>query len=115
MKVDISGTIAHLTGNWTRTEMTDSNIDLLAVSLSQLRAAGVKNLQIDCKELNEVDGSGLQLLYIWLCSFRFRGVELELINLPEKLRKTLQSLVFKICCSGKSLDMARPHFTTTNH
>lgn len=97
--------MAHLAGNWTRTEMTDRNIDSLAVSLQQLKIAGVKNLQIDCGQLNDVDASGLQLLYIWLRSFRFRGVELEIVNLPEKLRKTLLRLLQKICHLEKSLDM----------
>jgi hypothetical protein len=32
MKVNISGTMAQLTGNWTRTEMTDCNTDSLAFS-----------------------------------------------------------------------------------
>ena len=100
MKVDISGTMAYLAGNWTRTEITDRNIDSLAVSLQQLEVAGVKNLQIDCGELNEVDASGLQLLYIWLRSFKFRGVELEIVNHPVKLRKTLLRLMQKIAIRG---------------
>lgn len=104
MKVDISGTMAYLTGNWTRTEMTDRNIDSLALSLQQLRVAGVKNLRIDCGELNEVDASGLQLLYIWLRSFRFRGVDLQMVNPPLKLRKTLQGLLIKVCYPDKSHD-----------
>ena len=106
MKVDISGTMAYLAGNWTRTEMTDRNIDSLAVSLQQLQVAGVKNLQIDCGDLNEVDASGLQLLYIWLRSFRFRGVNIEIVNFPLKLRKTLLRLTQKICHPEKSLDLS---------
>lgn len=102
MKVNISGTMAHLVGNWTRTEMTDKNIDSLALSIQQLKIAGVKNLQIDCGELNEVDASGLQLLYIWLRNFKFRGIELEIINLPEKFRKALLRLMQKICQTEKS-------------
>ena len=97
MRVAISGSMAHLAGNWTRTEMTDRNIDSLVVSLQQLNVAGVKNLQIDCGDLNEVDASGLQLLYIWLRSFRFRGVNVEIVNHPKKLRKTLLRLMQKIC------------------
>ena len=97
MKVDISGAMAYLAGNWTRTEMTDRNIESLALSLQQLKVAGVKNLRIDCGELNEVDASGLQLLYIWLRSFRFRGVDLQMLNPPRKLRKTLQGLLLKVC------------------
>jgi ABC-type transporter Mla MlaB component len=103
MKVDISGTMAHLVGNWTRTEMTDKNIDSLAVSLQQLKVAGVKNLRIDCGQLKEVDASGLQVLYIWLRSFRFRGIDLQMVNPPRKLRKALQGLLIKICYSERTL------------
>lgn len=114
MKVDISGTIAHLAGNWTRTEMTDSNIDLLAVSLQQLGTRGGKNLRVDCGEINEVDASGLQLIYTWLRCFKFRGVELELINLPDNLQKTLQNLLLKSCYAEKSLAIAKADLTPTN-
>ncbi len=102
MKVNISGTMAQLMGNWTRTEMTDRNINSLAVSLQQLKVAGVKNLRIDCGQLNEVDASGLQVLYIWLRSFKFRGIDLQMINPPRKLRKTLQGLLIKICYQEKN-------------
>lgn len=97
MKVNISGTMAQLMGNWTRTEMTDGNIDSLGVSLQQLKIAGVRNLRVDCGQLNEVDVSGLQVLYIWLRSFRFRGIDLQMINPPRKLRKTLQGLLIRLC------------------
>ena len=115
MKVDISGSMARLVGNWTRTEMTDRNIDSLAVSLQQLKIAGVKNLQIDCGNLNEVDASGLQLLYIWLRFFRFRGVNVEIINLPEKLRNTLLRLMQKICRTEKSPDLTETNSAITLH
>lgn len=115
MKVDISGTMAYLVGNWTRTEMTDWNIDSLAGSLQQFKVAGVKNVQIDCGQLNEIDASGLQLLDIWLRSFRFRGVDIEIINIPEKLRKTLLRLTQKICPAEKSPDPAAAQGTRTTH
>ncbi|MBE0503806.1 MAG: STAS domain-containing protein [Desulfuromonadales bacterium] len=103
MKVNISGTMAQLMGNWTRTEMTDRNIDSLATSLQQIKIAEGKNLRIDCGLLNEVDASGLQVLYILLRSFRFRGIDLQMVNPPRKLRKTLQGLLIKICYQEKTL------------
>lgn len=115
MKVDISGTMAYLAGNWTRTEMTDRNLDSLAVSLQQLQVAGVTNLQIDCGDLNEVDASGLQLLYIWLRSFRFRGVNVEIVNFPVKLRKTLLRLKQQICYTEKAPDLTETQDTNTIH
>ena len=115
MKVDISGSMAHLAGNWTRTEMTDRNIDSLAVSLQQLKVTGMKNLQIDCGELKEVDASGLQLLYIWLRFFRFRGIEVEIVNLPEKLRKTLLRLMQKICYTEKAPGLTETQGANTIH
>jgi len=115
MKVNISGSMARLAGNWTRTEMTDRNIDSLAVSLQQLQVAGVKNVQIDCGELKEVDTSGLQLLYIWLRSFRFRGVNVEIVNFPEKLRKTLLQLKQKVCHTEKSHDLTETNGAIAIH
>lgn len=115
MKVDISGSMAHLAGNWTRTEMTDRNIDSLAISLQQLKIADVKNLQIDCGNLNEVDASGLQLLYIWLRFFRFRGINVEIVNLPEKLRKTLLHLMQKIFHTEQSPDLSETQGARTIH
>lgn len=115
MKVAISGSMAHLAGNWTRTEMTDRNIDSLAVSLQQLKIADVKNLQIDCRNLNEVDASGLQLLYIWLRFFRFRGVKVEIVNFPEKLQKTLLHLMQKICHQEKTSDQTESLLARTIH
>jgi len=103
MKVNISGTMAQLMGDWTRTEMTDRNIEALAFSLQQLKVAGTKNLRIDCGQLNEVDASGFQVLYIWLRSFKFRGVDLQMVNPPRKLRKMLQGLLIKICYQEKNL------------
>jgi ABC-type transporter Mla MlaB component len=115
MKVAISGSMAHLGGNWTRTEMTDRNIDSLAVSLQQLKVTGMKSLQIDCGELKEVDASGLQLLYIWLRFFRFRGVEVEIVNLPEKFRKTMLRLMQKICYPEKAPGLTETHGANTIH
>lgn len=109
MDVDITGRIAHLTGNWTRSEMTDSNIDLLACSLKKLRGAGMRNVRIDCGQLNEVDVSGLQVLYIWLRSFKFRGIDLEMVNPPRKLRKVLQGLLIKICYSEEAINNRMPY------
>lgn len=97
MNVNITGTMAQLTGNWTRTEMTDRNLDALSQTLQKLKIAGIKRLRIDCEEINEIDDSGLQLLYIWLRFCKFRGVILEIINPPRKLRKTLQGLLIKVC------------------
>lgn len=114
MKVDIIGPIAHLAGNWTRTEMTDSNIDSLAVSLQQLETSDGQNLRIDCGQINEIDASGLQLIYFWLRRFSFRGFELEIVNRPDKLQKTLQNLLLKSCYTEKSLAMAKADLTPNN-
>lgn len=102
MKVDISGKMARLAGNWVRTEMTDRNMDSLAASFQQLNVAGVNTLRIDCGQLNEVDASGLQVLYLWLRSFRSCGIDLQMVNPPCRLRRTLQGLLIKICYAKKA-------------
>ena len=98
MKMYISGVVAHLKEDWTFAEVASSNIDSLAASLEQIGSGSEKNLRIDFEQMNEFDASGLQLLYIWLQCFRIRGVEPELINIPENMQKTFQIKGLPICC-----------------
>lgn len=115
MTVNISNIVVRLEGNWTRREMTDSNIDLLSVVLKQIGSAGQKSLRIDCGEINEVDNCGFQLLYVWLRYFRVRGIEWELINLPDKLQKTLQRLSSQISGTGERFDLPCQNLVSVNH
>ena len=103
MKIDIKGKDAYLQGDLTSTGITQSNIDSLAVSLQQIDSGGEKNIRIDCGRVREVDISGLQLLSVWMQCARFRGVEPELVNLPDSLQQTMQRMGLRHCFTKNNL------------
>ena len=94
MNFHMSGIVAHLEGDLTLSGVSQSNIHSLAVSLEQIGSRSEKKIRIDCEQIKEVDTSGLQLIHIWLLCFIFRGIKPELVNLPDRLQKTFQSLGF---------------------
>lgn len=98
MTIRIAGSEAHLEGDWTLTGAAQ-NIDALALSLQQIESGNEKNLRIDCRSVSKADASGLQLLSVWLECARMRGVEPTLVNVPERLRNVMQSLV-RHCSKG---------------
>ena len=97
MKICTEGTVAHLQGDLTHSGVTHNIINLLAVSLQKIVSGGYKNIRIDCERVRTADIPGLQLLYVWMQSARFRGVEPELINLPDNLRQAMQRMGFEHC------------------
>jgi len=92
MEIITKGTVAQLQGDLTHSGVTHNIIKSLAASLQQIVSGGLKNLHIDCGRISSADTSGLQLLYVWMQCARFRGVEPELINLPDSLRLTFGSM-----------------------
>lgn len=106
MRINMSGTVTQLAGDFTLTEMTYSNIDALVVSLEQLGSGDRKSLQIDCGQIKDVDASGLQLFYIWLQCLRFRGIEPELFNIPRVLRKTFEILGVRMSSAATSAEIS---------
>jgi len=97
MKVFTEGTVAHLQGDLTHSGVTHNIINSLAVSLQRIVSGGDKKIRIDCKKTRTADFNGLQLLFVWMQSARFRGVEPELINLPAGLRQSMQRMGFEHC------------------
>ena len=97
MKVHMTGTTAHLAGDWTHAGVTQNAIGSMAVSLEQIGSGCEKSQRIDCEKLIGADASGLQFLYTWLQCFRFRGVEPELVNIPENMRKMFLRSGFRNC------------------
>jgi ABC-type transporter Mla MlaB component len=93
----MTGSTAHLVGDWTRTGVTQSDIDSMAVSLEQIGSRCENSQRVDCKQIIKADACGLQFLYTWLQCFKFRGVEPELINIPKKMQDTFLSLGFRNC------------------
>jgi len=99
MKVHMTGTTAHLEGDWTHIGVTQSTIDSMADSLEQIVSGCEKSQRIDCEQIIRADASGLQFLYSWLQCFRFCGVEPELVNIPENMQKMFLKLGFRNCYS----------------
>lgn len=88
---------AQLQGDLTDSGVTHSSIDSLAVSLQKIDLGGKKNIRIDCGKVRSADISGLQLLYVWMQCFRFRGVEPELVNLSASLKHAIQKMSIGHC------------------
>jgi anti-anti-sigma regulatory factor len=82
--------------------VTYNIINTLAVVLQKIVSGGDKNIRIDCKGISTADISGLQLLYIWMQSARFRGVEPELVNMSNNLLQTIEKMGFGCCFTGDS-------------
>lgn len=102
MAISTESTVAHLQGDLTHTGVTNNIIHSLAGTLDKIVSGGDKNISIDCKGIRTVDISGLQLLYVWMQTARFRGVEPELVNLSGSLLQTFDNMGFGCCFTGDS-------------
>jgi ABC-type transporter Mla MlaB component len=100
MAIYSEDTVAHLQGDLTHSGVTRNIINSLAVSLQQVVSGSEKNIRIDCGKVRAADISGMQLLYVWMQCARFRGVEPELVNLPDSLQHALQGMGIGHCFSG---------------
>ena len=93
MTVRMAGAVAHLHGDWTMTGVAD-NIESMIVSLGQLEAEGKKNFWINCKDIEDTDTSGLQLLIVWMECARLRGIEPKLVNVPDGMLRSINDFGF---------------------
>src|SRR5450631_1196296 len=103
MTISTEGMVAYLQGDLTHSGVTHNIINSLAVSLQKIVSGGDKNIRIDCESICTADIKGLQLLYVWMQSARFRGVEPELVNLSVNLRQSMQKMGFEHCFTGDSM------------
>lgn len=92
MELYSNGSITHLQGDMTHAGITLNIINSLAEALQRATVAGEKKIQVVCDKIMSADISGLQLLSVWMQCARLRGVEPELVNLPEKLKKDMLKL-----------------------
>ena len=92
MRICLEGNIAYLQGDWILSGMTSNSIDSLSDSLRQIESGGGTDIRIDCGRVSSVDLSGLQLLDVWMQCAKFRGLEPELVNLPDSLQPALQKM-----------------------
>lgn len=80
--------VAYLRGDWTVTALTKEKIELLADVLQQTEDGHCSKLQVDCRDMTTTDRAGLELLQVWLQCARLRGLEPELINLPDQIKRS---------------------------
>jgi anti-anti-sigma factor len=85
-----------LTGDWTISGVA-AQCEALSKSLQDLKSGRKKKIQIDCQQINSIDMSGLQLLHVWMECVRMRGVETQLLNLPDEMQQTIQQLGLGQC------------------
>lgn len=93
----INGTGIKLTGHWNLSGLVHQ-IESLS-TLHKLEHGLGKHFRIDCSEINSVDRSGLQFLYVWMQCIGMRGVKPELVNLPEDMQQTIKTLGLENCFS----------------
>jgi hypothetical protein len=92
MKIHLSGDLAYLWGKWINTEMSYSCINELTGLLDQIESAGKKKLRVNCAHLDTIDASGAHFLDIWLKCLKLRGVDHELIYIPEQEEKSFRGI-----------------------
>ena len=97
MRIFMKGSTGQLLGNLTESGVSGSCIDSLSDSLQQIESVGSKHIRIDCGSILKADMGGLRLLYVWMQCARFRGVELELINLSDGLRQVMHKFGLGHC------------------
>jgi ABC-type transporter Mla MlaB component len=103
MKYSTDGTYAYLKGDLNHSGVTHCIVNSLAVSLQKIESIGEKNIRIDCRGVRSADVSGLQLLQVWMNCASFRGVEPELVNLPEGFQQIMQIMGLRYCLTDGSL------------
>src|ERR1039457_2508997 len=108
MNIYLSGSMAHLEGDWTHAGVTESSIELLTDALQQIEPGVAKGFQIDCRNVRAIDITGLQLLYVWMQCVKLRGVEPDLVNPSNNLQQAFRSV-------GQSYHVRSLNFAGRNH
>jgi len=103
-------TVAHLKGDLTQSGVTYNIANFLAASLQHIVSGEDKKIRIDCEKIIKADIRGLQMLYVWMYSARKRGVEPELINLPNRLWQAMQRMGFEHCFADFCTRRETPEF-----
>ena len=104
MGVRMSGTIAHLGGDWTLSGVAE-NIDSMVLSLNQMESKGEKKFLINCEKIEDADTSGLQLLNVWVECARLRGIEPKLVHVTDGMLRAINELGFCHLFSDVYTDM----------
>ena len=85
-----------LTGDWGITGVV-KQLDSLTMTLKKLGPNQNIILHVDCTKINNIDMSGLQLLQVWKECAGIHGVEFRMLNIPDHMHKTIQSVGLGRC------------------
>jgi ABC-type transporter Mla MlaB component len=100
MKIFMNGSRGQLQGDLTESGPTGSCVGPLSDSLQKIETGGARTVRIDCGRVLRADLEGLRILYTWMQCARFRGIELELVNLSDCLRQAMRNLSPEYCFTG---------------
>lgn len=99
------GLVAYLRGDLTHSGVTLNIVNSLAALLQKIESKHEKIIRIDCKKIRTVDSCGLQLLYVWMQCAKLRGVESELVNLPDIMHQTVRVMGLEQSFTGNSIHL----------
>ena len=81
-----------LSGDWTISGVV-TQIDSLSHSLQSVKTSGHKQLHIDCARIDSIDMNGVQLIHVWMECGRMHDLNIQLVNVPERLRHSMRGLI----------------------
>ncbi len=91
MSAEITSIATRLSGDWTINSIVSQANYLMSLSENTVAGAALhRRFQVDCSEVDRIDLSGLQLLYVWMQCLQIKGVSAELVNLSDDMRLAVQ-------------------------
>lgn len=108
----MSGSTAHLVGDWSVSGVTQHNLETLSAALQRIEPTGARRLQIDCRRMHALDATGQQILKVWVQCVKLRGVEPELVIPTNNLQQSFRNLGVR--CRFASLSRQRQSHSALN-
>ncbi|MCE1226827.1 MAG: STAS domain-containing protein [Geobacteraceae bacterium] len=101
MNVEQTGIATNLSGDWTMNGIPRQVQSLMEISNG---VGGVipqsSRLVVDCSGIQDIDISGLQLLYVWVQCLQIKGLRAELVNLSDSMRSTVRRVGLHTLLNG---------------
>jgi anti-anti-sigma regulatory factor len=108
----MSGSTAHLVGDWSVSGVTQHNLETLSAALQRIEPTGARRLQIDCRRVHALDATGQQILKVWVQCVKLRGAEPELVIPTNNLQQSFRNLGVR--CRFASLSRQRQSHSALN-
>ncbi len=84
-----------LSGDWTLNGVTRQAHSLLEISTSVVKGDLLETpFLIDCSGIEEIDTSGLQLLYVWMQCLQIKGIQPSLTNISHDMQAKVRQVGF---------------------